>query len=624
MRATRYPLWVWLIPALLLSFALAVRLLNADILFVDEYWSIRNSGGTFGPLDISGIWERTATLDPGGMGVLYHWLLSAWMRWVGITPFAIRAFSLLVGMLSIAVTYRLGRDLYSPRVGLVAGLILALSAFFIDYLHEGRAYTLLVLFTVWAVYSYHQSWHSSRFAPLWIISLSLSLSALAYTHYVALAMGLVLGIYHLFHWQKSCRWWAMVVAMAVGGILFLPWLNTTLEVIRRGLIDTNRHANSMQTSEIIETLLHAFSNANIALLLFLAVYALTWQNRHAFLLWLWVIVSIVLVIMVNTVIPFMVHLRYLLFVFPALALIIALGLNRLDKRTSLILLVIWLGMGVYQSLNPRFINGRLFGQIYRAPQAGISQALDTLEHRAEAGDMALFHIIPPGFAPFNYFPLDYYFFESGLLPHDAQGGSVYRYDQFERMNNQDGGGDNVYIEHVYTALADVDAVWTMVIPELETTQRSDVVRFVLDTSFTHCETVLEHPDMQMNLYVRNVGHPMGNFAGEDVALHVQDLGRGFESDIELHVVLGWDIENVPVNTYSVAFHLFDEFGNFVTQHDFALPDRRPFACTGESLPLEGLPPGTYHLRVTVYNRQTGDRLQTTTGDYLDLRTLVIE
>ena len=49
MRATRYPLWVWLVPALLLSFALAVRMLNADILFVDEYWSIRNSGGTFGP-----------------------------------------------------------------------------------------------------------------------------------------------------------------------------------------------------------------------------------------------------------------------------------------------------------------------------------------------------------------------------------------------------------------------------------------------------------------------------------------------------------------------------------------------------------------------------------------------
>ena len=72
------------------------------------------------------------------------------------------------------------------------------------------------------------------------------------------------------------------------------------------------------------------------------------------------------------------------------------------------------------------------------------------------------------------------------------------------MNNQDGGGDNVYIEHVYAALVDVDAIWTMVIPELEMTQRSDVVRFVLDTAFTHCETVLEHPDMQMNLYVRNV------------------------------------------------------------------------------------------------------------------------
>src|SRR5690606_36635768 len=112
-----------------------------------------------------------------------------------------------------------------------------------------------------------------------------------------------------------------------------------------------------------------------------------------------------LVMLINAFIPFMVHLRYLLFVLPALALIIALGIQR--TKIAQALLIVWIGAGLYQSLNPAFVNN-LFGQIYRAPADGFHQALDILEARAESNDIAIFHIIPPTFEPFNYFPFDYY------------------------------------------------------------------------------------------------------------------------------------------------------------------------------------------------------------------------
>jgi 4-amino-4-deoxy-L-arabinose transferase-like glycosyltransferase len=101
-----------------------------------------------------GIWERTATVDPGGMGVLYHWLLNVWGRLIGWSIFSIRVFSLLAGLLAIAMVYRLGGKLFNRYVGWYAAAALGFSAFFIDYLHEARAYTLLALFVSCAIYAY--------------------------------------------------------------------------------------------------------------------------------------------------------------------------------------------------------------------------------------------------------------------------------------------------------------------------------------------------------------------------------------------------------------------------------------------------------------------------------------
>src|SRR3989304_4703646 len=84
-----------------------------------------------------------------------------WEALVGGTPFGARSFSLMIGALAVAFTYRMGRDLHSPRAGLYAAVAVGGSAFYIDYLHEARAYTLLVLLAAFTVWAY---WRS-LFAP---------------------------------------------------------------------------------------------------------------------------------------------------------------------------------------------------------------------------------------------------------------------------------------------------------------------------------------------------------------------------------------------------------------------------------------------------------------------------
>ena len=79
------------------------------------------------------------------MGAGYYLALGAWEAFVGSTPFAVRLFSLLIGLLAIVMTYRIGADWFSRRVGLYAAALIASSAFFVNFMHEARAYTLVAV-----------------------------------------------------------------------------------------------------------------------------------------------------------------------------------------------------------------------------------------------------------------------------------------------------------------------------------------------------------------------------------------------------------------------------------------------------------------------------------------------
>lgn len=154
-RTASRRLTVFLVVLLLLIAAwLGARSLNADAIWYDEYWSIYDAGGAhYGPLSPAQIWERVSGRNPWHAPG-YFFLMGAWGSLTGWTAFAARSLSLLVGLLTIAWTYRLGKDIASARVGLSAATLLGTSALYASYLHELRAYTLYTLFTVVTLWAY--------------------------------------------------------------------------------------------------------------------------------------------------------------------------------------------------------------------------------------------------------------------------------------------------------------------------------------------------------------------------------------------------------------------------------------------------------------------------------------
>jgi hypothetical protein len=127
---------------LLPAFAVRVHLLGAQSLWNDEGSSYVQATRTFA--DIA--YHAGRDIHPPG----YYWLLAGWRLLAGETEFALRAFSAFASLLTVAVTYALGRRLFGTVAGVTAALFIALNSFSIYYAQEARMYALLAL---WAALS---------------------------------------------------------------------------------------------------------------------------------------------------------------------------------------------------------------------------------------------------------------------------------------------------------------------------------------------------------------------------------------------------------------------------------------------------------------------------------------
>jgi uncharacterized membrane protein len=75
---------------------------------------------------------------------LYFWIIHIWMKPFGDGLLAVRAFSLLMGMISILLAYKMGAYLFSKEVGDYCALFTAICAFSVRFSQEARAYSLIM------------------------------------------------------------------------------------------------------------------------------------------------------------------------------------------------------------------------------------------------------------------------------------------------------------------------------------------------------------------------------------------------------------------------------------------------------------------------------------------------
>src|ERR1700733_3304527 len=128
-----------------LAFAVASYHLGTKSMWLDEAVSADHAR-----LGFSGLWKVLSGGHPN-MG-LYYVLLHFWVRIFGYGEAAVRSMSVVLAAWAVPAIVALGRRLFGAATGLIAGLLLALAPFFVQYEQTARSYGLLVLLVVLSSY----------------------------------------------------------------------------------------------------------------------------------------------------------------------------------------------------------------------------------------------------------------------------------------------------------------------------------------------------------------------------------------------------------------------------------------------------------------------------------------
>ena len=218
-------LW-WCLSLLLFVGTMTITRLDSSPIFNDEYHSVRHTGVLDDPFNISQIIESVASTSSQHVP-FYFILLSGWIFVTGVDPITMRLFSLFPFMLSISLSYQLGKNLLDKEYGKWVAFFVAMSGFSIFYAHQIRMYDFLLLFCLWFIWSYWRVWLSGkRVSYLDWFSLWLSTILLLYTHYIGIIALISVGIYHLIQFRFEKRWWSIVLVEVLAGSTFLFWLET--------------------------------------------------------------------------------------------------------------------------------------------------------------------------------------------------------------------------------------------------------------------------------------------------------------------------------------------------------------------------------------------------------------
>ena len=129
-------------PLIILLLATLLRLYHLDFraLWWDEGLSL-----FFARLDYAANAQMAVTLADTNPPI-YRLLLGVWLNLVGWSAFTARLFSVLPGIVLVAIAYRLARELKFPReTALTAMALCAASPMLIYYSQEAKGYSLVAM-----------------------------------------------------------------------------------------------------------------------------------------------------------------------------------------------------------------------------------------------------------------------------------------------------------------------------------------------------------------------------------------------------------------------------------------------------------------------------------------------
>ena len=582
---------------LLLMCLLSISMLHPDSLYADEAISVLHMGNpyvynNFGEVTHS-IQVNSPQHAPG-----YFWLLSIWVRFTGYPQFALRAFSMLMGILGAAMIYRLARDMANKQAGLLALTLMSTSILYIFYMHEIRMYSQIFLVLTLQLWFYYRIISEAKPANWLWLGLYLSTVAALYTHYLSIFPIFGLCLYHLLFTKKDRRWWVVVVLLGLAGASFVPWIN----IVMRGSEDVASPAIRGSSFTLSWLLLKIFGNGNILLGILAIpclVAAIVLPNRGLRMVVFIFVASWGAFAIANEISKIMPDYRsryYLVFWSPLVVAAAIAASHYIRKRWILVgLTSLWLLVGIWYSGTEEFSyynNRTRFNQSEYPPYPALIKAF---YHNGLPDPHDLILISSKGSTRFALRQVNLYYSlrlrtrMDFILP-----------PTWEEMLDKE-------------AIDTSAVVWWAYAPQDDYQSEREGIVATIEETHQQCHIIEESSELVLVQFVNRL---LSCDWINDTAIIIRFQEYpielyGVKAELEngqLFIGTQWNIpQEVPLHRYSVAIKIYDEAGNFIKQADTELP----YGIHTRQLTIvnsEGMAAGNYELRVSVYDWQTLEHL----------------
>ena len=543
---------------------------------------------------------------------LYFLSLSAWGSLAGDSRLVLRFLSIAGGIVTVAVVYRIGADVFGRRVGLFAAILLAVLGSAVYYSQEVRHYGWLTLFTslTWLCFLRYLRTPERRFWIAYVVSMALML----YTQYFGVLALAVQAFVGLILWGAPlCRKLNLISAWAAAALLYLPWLIVMISqqvgILGSGI--AGFPGTIAVTLENLPVLGEIVLGSQLALSLGLYVLG-AWAILHpGERRQQWTVLRrgglrgglipygntlkrgvllgggglFILMLLLSGRFDFLAP-RTLVFLTPLLIVVCGYGFSLMERRSAGILTA---SLVVVSLASPQMIQPRL----------NIGEAAQALSEQVSAGDLVVLE------AGWDDNALAY---ELGLVLPD--GVEIIR--TLPWTNDRTGG--NPVMPQIEGQLAAHDRVWVV-----QWLQAPQVLPFV-GTGGVGFVPVLSYaisagdygesfgdPVIRIRLFERPDLESEPRIFGDLFALKDALFSPVILHSENLHVDLWWSVLETPTLDYSVGVYLLDENGATRAEHN-AAPAPPTTTWTPDSLIFDrhtlfipsDLPSGTYQIGVSVY------------------------
>lgn len=381
----------WVVASLLLAIFLAGMALRLHRLDAKTLWTDEMITAVRAQSEPRSLIGSIASGEGAGVQLPLTYIVTHFfVRLLGDTEFVLRLQAVLFGSLSVLLTYRIGKILFTVRGGLIGAFLLAVNAHHVRYSQEARHYALIVFLALLSLIFLLKALEGKQ-KSLWI-GFILCTSFGLYNHYFAyllLPAEVVLAAWvifeewisfrrqdaHLIERRPSSRLSSparqammFIVSLGLVGMSLLPWIPTLQAQLPRQMSSeaVGVSTESLQASlDLLFGVLASYSGAEGALLLLWLALVMSGlassEPKYIIMLLLWMGVPFTFLAVAEP--AHFVHPRYVLFILPLFLLVVAKGLSTVAtlvhrflrspraNRRAVALLVSAVGAGILASFN---------------------------------------------------------------------------------------------------------------------------------------------------------------------------------------------------------------------------------------------------------------------------------